>query len=359
MNKFLCKSLKYYVPFLAIYMIIRFLPLPEGSLYRTSHFIDYTPNYRDSLPRFNIEKKSYIFSDLKHTKKRNFNILTFGDSFSKQGKFGYQNFLALKGYSVLHFNSNTNAIQTAYSIINGNTLDSINIEYIIVEFISRWGTMRSQNINYRKELLFEDLSNLEKPYEDYEEIINSDRISRKILFRRQIVTLPLMNFFKEFDDNSFISKTYAVPTTIDLFTARSKNNELLFYSESLDNLRYTNDYSAVNNMTKELNKLNAILKKRNITLIVLVVPTKYEVYYEYIQNKNKYRNPEFFEHYNKTDKKYINIPSKATLTKAIKRQIKDIYYYDDDHWSPIGAEIISTIIDSSIIYHRQNEIKKF
>ena len=56
------------------------------------------------------------------------------------------------------------------------------------------------------------------------------------------------------------------------------------------------------------------------------------------------KKPLFFAYYDSLMKEYHYVPSMKVLSNELQRR-KDIYYYDDTHWSPIGAEIIAKEIE--------------
>ena len=93
-----------------------------------------------------------------------------------------------------------------------------------------------------------------------------------------------------------------------------------------------------------------LLSQKGITLIVLPSPDKYGVYYEFIQNKANYPRPLFFDQMDGMEKDYIYINSKKILTNAVNNK-RDIYFFDDTHWSPWGSKLIArelaTIISSN------------
>lgn len=104
------------------------------------------------------------------------------------------------------------------------------------------------------------------------------------------------------------------------------------------------------NLNNELNNLSMLLSQKGITLIVLPSPDKYGVYYEFIQNKANYPRPLFFDQMDGMEKDYIYINSKKILTNAVNNK-RDIYFFDDTHWSPWGSKLIArelaTIISSN------------
>ena len=98
-------------------------------------------------------------------------------------------------------------------------------------------------------------------------------------------------------------------------------------------------------MNQNLNRIAERLKARGIELIVLVAPDKFDLYSPYIKTANRYTKALFFETFNQLDKKYLYFDSRSLLRDALSKGQKDVYLYDDTHWSPVGAEIIASKLE--------------
>lgn len=46
-------------------------------------------------------------------------------------------------------------------------------------------------------------------------------------------------------------------------------------------------------------------------------------------------------------KAYTYVDSKTLLSKAVKKY-KDLYFYDDTHWSPIAAKLVAAEINTKL-----------
>ncbi|MFA9290424.1 MAG: hypothetical protein ACEQSF_04280, partial [Solirubrobacteraceae bacterium] len=130
-----------------------------------------------------------------------------------------------------------------------------------------------------------------------------------------------------------------------LFSAQGNN--ILFFKEDLQFAKNIGKNIDILNSNNEINKLQEKLNKKGIKLILLICPDKYDVYYNYFIDKIKYPKPTFFDVYNKLSKKYIYIKSKELISQLAKNQ-KDVYYFDDTHWSPIAAKRIAKEINETI-----------
>jgi hypothetical protein len=87
---------------------------------------------------------------------------------------------------------------------------------------------------------------------------------------------------------------------------------------------------------------------KGVKLIVLPSPDKFDLYYDYIINKDEYPKPLFFEQIKIINKDYIYLNSKEILSEAINNK-KDIYFYDDTHWSPWASQIIANEIAEIVL----------
>jgi len=144
-----------------------------------------------------------------------------------------------------------------------------------------------------------------------------------------------------FDDNAFFSKTYTSKLSKNLFSS-TNNDTLLYYYLDKSNIKKSNLNSVVK-LNKNLNKLQKILKSKNITLYFMPAVDKYNLYSKYII-ENKYKDSVFFETIRPLYKSYIFIDTKKILRKLTNKGIKDVYYSDDTHWSyKASKEIVNNI----------------
>ena len=112
-------------------------------------------------------------------------------------------------------------------------------------------------------------------------------------------------------------------------------------------LDYYNDISIINKANNELNKIALDLKKKHIKLIVLIAPDKYDFYYNDILN-SPFSEPIFFNALDSLPKDYLYFNSKKLLTQY-KDSNKDLYFFDDSHWSPLASKIIAEEIHNTIL----------
>ncbi len=342
MRKFIYKSIFFVLPFCITYILGIFcIPVGKGDLLRIGNIIGKTKTYKSDFAKEYSKNVHYTqFSDLELGTTEEFTILTIGDSFSQQRNYGYQNYLSDNpNIKVLHFNKRVNPLQAIYGIINSNIIpDKIKIKYILIQSIERDFVNYAIGLN-KKQIM--DIKKINRWLTDKQKAEHPKFFSRT-------TTQILLNLLYPFDDNGYLSKVYITKTSCSLFS--TGGNELLFYYGDLRSLDSNNNKKLIGDLNNELNIIAQELKKRNIELIILPSPDKYDVYYQSIINKEKYPKPLFFEYMDKQRKMYHYIDSKKLLSNAIYGQKqKDIYFYGDTHWSPIASKIIAKEISTIIM----------
>lgn len=347
MKNFIQKSSLFIIPFLFLHLLNSFMYVQnEGDLTRAGYLYN-NPSPKSHLSKqFNLNKQYTLVSEIKLNTSSKFDVLTIGDSFSDQGILGYNNILANEGLSVLNMDRSLtdNPIQKIIELINGDFFDSIQTDYVILQSVERNFIQRCQEIDYSKSLYIDSIKNKINKYVKKTPKQNLSFLSKSTL------KIPLTNIQYHFSYKPANSRTYKVTTIKDNLFTKNPNN-LLFYEDDINNMTYKNDSLKIINSNNTLNKINNLLFKKNIKLIVLISPDKYDLYYPYIEDKDNFNEPLFFRYYNNLSKEYASINSFEILANSIANN-KDVYYYDDTHWSPIGASAIAIEIYKTI-----NEIK--
>jgi len=342
MKKFVFKSLTFLSPVIILYIFTAlFYQTGAGDLIRVG-YIKFDLNYRKVFSK-EFEKGMHFtrLSECNDSISK-FDVLTIGDSFSEQDNYGYQNYLAENcGMDILHFdrffqlNKMGNPFQILYGLLNGDLLNQIEIDYIILEATEKSIIFWGNNIDTTQIILYRDFVNLTKSKNNR---INKLGNNHKFLSDR-IIKFPLFNLLYILDDNAYISGAYRVKTTEQLFSV--DRNELIFSSGDLEHIELNNNFESVINLNKVLNNLANKLKSKGIKLLVMPAPDKYDIYYDYIADKKRYKKPLFFNHMEKIQKEYLYINPKTILGDEISKKKKDIYFYDDTHWSPWASQLVA------------------
>ncbi|OXA82589.1 SGNH hydrolase-like domain-containing protein, acetyltransferase AlgX [Flavobacterium aquidurense] len=342
MKKFIFKTSLFVVPFAFLYVITSlFYSSSEcPDLIRLGCF----PNvFKECRNVFHDEfTRKIYFNKFSKRNNKTEKILTIGDSFSEQGNYGYTNYLAEK-YGVLHMDRfiSGNQIQTLYELLNGDFFEKQNIEYVILENVERSFVSNAKKIDSSKVMMTSQLDNL----------VRNRKLSKEddadAFFSKKTIQFPFSMFRYYFSQN-YLSNRYVynvVLTRDDLFSI--KENNLLFVYKDLSCLEENNDVVEVQKLNNVLNDLSNKLRGKKIKLIVLPAPDKYDLYYDYIADKTIFPRPLFFNHLGNLKKNYVYIDSKKILSAELESK-KDIYFYDDTHWSPVASKIIVEEIKKAI-----------
>ncbi len=347
------------VPIFILHLInVLFYKQNQGDLVRMGYLYSNPSPTEKISTQYSLPIYYTVLSELDTRRKSKFDVITIGDSFSEQDSLGYKNFLAEKGNTVLHIDraiSGDNPIQTLIQLLNSNLLNQVQTNYIVLQCVERLLTQRCQEIDFKKSL---NLDSLKKKYtqelpslqEKYAQMLSNRKLT---FFSEATLKVPLTNLLYLYYNNPPFSKTYKFKSTNrNLFTNNPES--LLFYEQDFIFMPEKNDSVGILRSVKVLEEIDDMLHKKNIKLIVLISPDKYDMYYPFIKDNSILEKPNFFPVYEKTEKKYTNVNAYQVLLHQINTE-KDIYYYDDSHWSPKGAKIIAEQIDTILTNDKNNQ----
>lgn len=347
MKKFIIKTSLFVIPFIVSHFInIKFSQRNQGDLARLGYLYSNPSPFRETIKKFKAyktEKTTYI-STLDLNKVHHFDILTIGDSFSEQGGIGYQTPIVDSGFSVTHvdrFISNESPIQNLVSMANSDFFDYIKPKYVILQSVERATIIRNEALSFSQKKSMDSIKTLisqevvkkaNKKSENKKEEIN--------FFSDTTIKTPIINLQYLFLTRPYKGIYRYKSISKDLFS--NNPQELLFFGDEIKTLSQKNDVQKITKLNDNLNKIQQLLAKKGIKLIVLIAPDKYDLYYPYIKNPNKEKSS-FFQHLDKMEKNYMYVPSFTILSEEIKKN-KDVYFYDDTHWTPNGGFPIARYI---------------
>lgn len=337
MKQMLLKLSFFTIPFIGLYLLNRICYNPhEGDLVRLG-FLFSNPSPKSQINKqYQLRRQFISLSELDLNKSHIFNVLIIGDSYSEQDTLGYKNFLAQKKMSVLYvdrFISGGNPIQTLVELLNSDFFDRIRVDHIVLQSSERQFNQRNEGIKFNKSF---DIETLDQKIKRYNNEVSDTEIR---FFSDATLKIPLTNIFYLFEPKPYFSQTFKFKSTrTDLFSGEP--DELLFYQDDIHHLSIKNDAAATINSIKTLDSISNLAEKKNSKLLVLVSPDKYDLYFPYIKNKETLQQPVFFPIYNTYPKSYTNIDAFTLLTEKLITE-KDIYFYDDTHWSPKGAGYVA------------------
>lgn len=351
MKTFLVKTGFFLIPVaLLIGYTIKFYNFEQGDLVRMS----YLKSDYDYSNVFNAEYSSkdiVIFNDSSIVKKKKWKFFTIGDSFTKQGKIGYVSKLSAKyPNNVVSFNTSYllggDPLTSLYGLINSDYFDSIQVEYVIFQSVERYLASRGVGLNRDAQYSYSMVQ--EKVLQDKQELLEERKAAltaKKPPYPTdRFVKFPLNNIMYRYNPTGGNELVYKELLNTSLFSTNRK--DLLFFREDVDYLEFNNNADHVKKLNDNLNEIALALKEKGIKFIVLISPDKFDLYYPYLVNKNRYTKPLFFEHFNQLEKNYLYVDAHTILREKLKQKTKDIYLYDDTHWSPWATEIIATEISN-------------
>jgi len=319
--------------------------ITRGGMARLSY------QYQYSIPKktqFTLPKKHIEYSDYNGEK---IDILTIGDSFSNGAVGGenpyYQDYIASNtNMNVLNLHLFTKTLeeydsprQILSNLINNGFIDEIKPKYIILETVER-SVCAYKPVNMDETMDLNWFKGLYLNYKKEKQQFDTERFFSSGFY------FLLYNVLYKFTDKPEGLKVYIKDLNKPVFTGKYPD-KLLFYEDDVKNIpkNSTENISRVNN---ELNKLAEKLQEKNITLIFLPAPDKYNIYSEYVVD-NEYDKSTFFQALNPLDKKYKYLNTKKILRKELKNGKKDLYYLDDSHWGVNGTKAIADELCRSII----------
>lgn len=300
---------------LVLYISLYVVPNASGDLGKLG-LIPFGYQYEQNL--FNDTLDSIYFCNIEKREEINnihADVLTIGDSFSQQGIIGYQNYLCRNGFTVAncdwHIYSGLSPLQYAYNLMNSNCIDSTNVKILVVEKVEREFELAVNNFS-----IVENINNHVKQKQASGRSKNEWSLARArdfIMYRTGIKT-----------------PVYRANLDSDFFNS-DDSRKLYFISADLYHNKMDDDVKEkIIYVTDNLRKMAA---QKGIRLVLLVAVDKYDLYQNHIVS-NKYPKKTIME-----DLKLIYgnssdvLLTKEYLLPLIEKGEKDIFLYNDTHWS--------------------------
>ena len=370
MKYFFQKLLQFLIPpviFIIIIIIVQknTYQISGGDLNRLGK-ISFSKKYK----KFHESSEMLYYADLADINiqdRPDIDILIFGDSFCRMGRNGLPNFLAKENKkTIINVNLDygklgiRNPLNGIYRFLNCGFFDSTKVRFVLLQNVVRdWNKMLSANENSILE--YDDLVR-KKPYypvSSYESYIKMYHVEEKLnvlhRYKKKIdnsIKYILFNLLYYFDDNAFgLSPIHVFKLKKNFFSER--NNSLLVLGEDITSTRGFN-LNISDELNEKLNELAKNLSRKNIKLIFVPAPNKFDIYYPYIDQNHRYNENNYFKLFKNKKKEYIYIDTNELLSNAIKSGEKDLYLADDSHWSYKAAIIVSKNILSKINLINEN-----
>lgn len=122
-------------------------------------------------------------------------------------------------------------------------------------------------------------------------------------------------------------------------------DELYYYKDDLDKLQL-NEHEMESFQIK-LNQMYDRFASHGIELVIVVPTDKYTAYQDYIVD-NKYPRKSVAAQISKLKLKGRFITAAPIVKGLVEEGVKDVYFIDDTHWSPIAAKPFGEMISAEI-----------
>ena len=315
---------------LVVYVTLYISPRADSDLGSLA-LIPFGVEYSQSLMKYGMEDT--LFMKVNYTEElRNIhvNVLTVGDSFSQQGNMGYQNYMPGKGFSVANCRRSLyeNPIQYACNILDCGIVDSTNIDVLVVEVVERDFALRISDFKESKVEVPEPESASDG------EKRNANEWS--LLRARDFI---LYRFASR-------SPVYVVDLKKDFFSS-CEPNKLYFYDGDIKN-GLTIDEAVIPKVKNVFDLLTRKAHERGIQLMLMVAVDKYDLYQDYIMD-NPYPPKQVNEDVREI---FGDIPEvmlcKYCLQPLLDKGEKDVFLFDNTHWSYKGSEAVGKELSSRV-----------
>lgn len=329
MKKFLIKIsylvLPIYLLMLGLVAYVTFYISPRSDVSDLGYLalIPFGVEYSQSLKEY--EMKDTLFIKVNHTEElRNIhaNVLTVGDSFSQQGSAGYQNYMPGEGISVANCRRSLyeSPIQYASNILDWGVVDSTNIDVLVVEVVERDFALSIGNYKESK-------VEVPEPESTSDEVVGSAN-EWSLLRARDFI---LYRFGGR-------SPVYQVTLDKDYFNSKEPRSLYFYYVDVTNGL--TIDEALRPKVKEVFDLLTRKAHERGIRLILMMPVDKYDLYQDYIVD-----NPYPPKRVNDDVREIFgDIPEvmlcKDCLLPLIEKGEKDVFLFDNTHWSYKGSEAV-------------------
>jgi hypothetical protein len=266
-------------------------------------------------------------------------VLTIGDSFSQMGRIGYQNYMGHQGLDVvnMHLEPHNNPFQEAYNILDRGLIDSTSVKVLIVENVER-----DFELNVQAFRISDVVSGV-----IYEGESTPPTNSETIATMKEATTDPgsSTKWSVERARNLILFKTgykspvFTATLSRDLFTC-DEPRSLYFYHDDINQGLSLNP--ALEQKVCEMwQMLCQKASERGIYLVMMIAVDKYDAYQSQIVN-NPFPPKTFCEDIERMIGKNPQLlMSKQYLLPLIEKGEKDVFMFNDSHWSYKASALIA------------------
>ena len=330
MRKFICKTLLYALPIIlpiAVYAIC-ISPHIHGDLGKLGQYTfsdDYVVKPSQKTGKVNNVNYNDTIRD---------GILVIGDSFSQPNGNSYTNFLAaLSTNEIFNLHSewlHGSPFNRFLFVANQQLVPKI----VIVESVERalFYRLQGNHITLSPQKMIS------------ESIIDTVQRAEKKK-ETSVLSETSMWLKRRINYHGFENPVRYATLHTPMFSCEGDESSLYYYEHDLK-YAYSRDTLAL--MAAKMDSLFAFAKAHDIHLYVLIAEDKYDLYQTYIADTAHWEKTLLEDFCPLVQTPYL-INSKDTLAQMAAAGVKDIYYCNDTHWSPIGAEAVAMQVAKRIM----------
>jgi len=261
--------------------------------------------------------------DINELKQVQADVITIGDSFSNRSEDAYQNYLEQRGLKVVNCQRKMfyNPVTFAYEIMDLGVIDSVNAPVLVVECGERAFDMFMCEFDPKPDLqkVFAEKKKLQGKSPNQWSLA---RLRDYIVYHSGFMTPPILEVTLDKD-----------------FFSSDEPRRLYFYSEDVEEMRLNDSHKP-----KIMETYNVLLRKaqdKGIKLVFVVAVDKYDLYQKHIVD-NPYPEKCVIEDIRHMFEKDPHILlCKYLLEPMVERGEKDVFLFNDTHWSYKAAEVVA------------------
>ena len=313
----------------------------SGDLMRLG-LIDGGAEYTDSIYELALPEVYYTGQDNDSLLRLDTcGVVVVGDSFSHGGGVGktgdYVNYLAHEsGRKVVVYTppldpAFDNPMQVAFDLLNQGVIDSTNCANLVVQEVERYLVDRHCKFV---------TTHLSLPRPVAEEQDDDEDSGDKRQDYSPLLRVKDFIFYRFLGANPIYTAQLSRP----LFGGKEPN-KLYFYNDDVK-LGFNVTEGVSQQIVACFEEVIEAAHKQGVNLIILIAADKYDMYQDFIVPENPYPAktlnediaqwmPQIREHL---------IFSKEVLHPLLEQGVKDVYLYNDTHWSPASSHLISQAI---------------
>lgn len=358
MIRFAFKTSLFVLPFVGLYFYaIQGWNLKDGNLTRSGYYFDNPYPKSEMLEEHGLGKYYYETTLYHQPDTAAFEVLIFGDSFSRNID-SYANYMGRKAGpgKILSFRLSElgkNPIETVDLLSRGDFFDSVKVPLVIIESIEMSIASRGRDplppITRNYASLMDRLEADAERYGAEPPLMPEN--GRPPFFAKETLMVPLLHFYiKYMGGNRNLTAMREVQLTRnDLFDSRRNLNRLLYYRQDADENNLNSNRELVLQSHRRLNAIADRLRAKGVRLIFLPVPNKSTAYEPWVAPSEGMHHSEYYEIAATIDSnRFVTVPALRVLRNAID-SVPSFYYWDDTHWSPRGSEVMGEYIYDSIV----------